>query len=133
MKEFVLSNAVVSLAQFTSAIGSLWGLFVAATFAAAGFGISMDNRFTAPMALFLTFGYLAFALGHFYFIMHNVRAQQRISREILAYVAAADPPVTDFPETIRAICANESKAWASVVTHVVIDVCVLLIIWSRAV
>src|SRR3990170_8119316 len=125
MREFELSNAVTSLGHYSSATGTLWGVFAAATFTAAGFGISMGDRFDREIALFLTIGFGAFAIGHLYFIHHHVSVQRRISSEILEYLKNTTPAPTPFMDSIRAICAPENKVWASVMTHLVIDFCVL--------
>jgi hypothetical protein len=139
MKEFDLSHAVTSLSHYASATGTLWGIFAAATFAASGFGISMEERFTTPIALFLTIGFLAFAIGHWYFIQHHVGVQRRIATEILSYLKTSGSSATDFPDSIRAICESEVKESTlfrvlgietSTLTHVAIDICVLLVIWS---
>ena len=132
MREYDLSNAVTSLGHYSSSTGTLWGVFAAATFTAAGFGISMGERFDREIAFFLTIGFLAFALGHLYFIRHHVNVQRRISTEILEYLKTKKPAPTPFSRSIRAICAPENKIWASVTTHLVIDFCVLYIIWRTA-
>jgi hypothetical protein len=132
MKKYDLADAVTSLGHYSSATGTLWGIYAAATFAASGFGISMKEDFTFWIAAFLTIGFLAFTIGHLYFIIHHVRVQRRISQEILAHLKQYPRSKTDFPDSIRAICGAESKVYVSVLTHVAIDACVLTIIWSVA-
>ena len=131
-REYDLANAIASLAHYSSATGTLWGIFAAATFTAAGFGIAMEDRFTSQIAIFLTIGFVAFAIGHGYFIRHHVNVQRTISTEILDYLKEAKPSPTAFPKSIHAICAPENKIGASIATHVIIDLCVLAIIWQTA-
>src|SRR5687767_13810499 len=117
MREYDLSNAVTSLGHYSSATGTLWGIFAVATFTAAGFGITMGERFTALIALFLTIGFGAFAIGHIYFIIHHLRVQRTISKDILRHLADTVSAPTAFTESIKAICAPENKLWASLTTH----------------
>jgi hypothetical protein len=129
MREYDLSDAVTSLSHYSSATGTLWGIFAVATFTAAGFGISMGERFTFLIALFLTIGFAAFAVGHAYFIIHHLKVQRTISKDILRHLTETKMP-TDFAESIKAVCAPENKLLVSLTTHGVIDACVFIIIWS---
>jgi hypothetical protein len=131
MSDFELSDAVGSLSDYSSATGTLWGIYAAATFAASGFGITMGDRFTFGIAAFLTLGFLAFAIGHFSFVWHHVKVQRTISSEVLDYLER-DPCPTAFPQSVRAACRPDNKMAAVTITHIVIDLCVLLIIWSMA-
>ena len=128
MSEFGLSDAVSSFSHQSSVTATLWGIYVAATFAAAGFGFSLEDNFTYPLAAFLSVGFLSFTIGHLHLLMHSIRIQSHLRDEILAYLNEAP---TAFAGSIRSICGNSSKLGPSVAAHIIIDICVLLLIWSR--
>ena len=130
MSNYELSDAVASLSHYSSATGTLWGIFAAATFTAAGFGIAMEEAFTRFIALFLTVGFVAFASGHLALVIHHVRVQQIIAAEILAHLGKT--PSTGFPQSVAAICARQSRLDVSITAHLVIDACVVAIIWFIA-
>ena len=46
MREYGLNDAVSSFSHYSSTINSLWGIYVVATFTAAGFGISLRTNST---------------------------------------------------------------------------------------
>jgi len=131
MSNYDLSDAAGSLSDYSSATGTLWGIYAVATFTASGFGITMGDRFTPEIALFLSLGFLAFTVGHFFFVWHHVKIQRAISDEVLHYLEKKPCP-TAFPESVRAICRPDNKMLWVTITHLVIDFCVFLIIWKMA-
>jgi hypothetical protein len=128
MREFDLSDAVASFSQHTSSIGTLWGIYVAATFAAAGFGISLGDSFTPLIAVFLGIGFLSFAWGHWHLLRQHLAIQDALREDILADLARSDPDSGPFTRSIRSICDNRSNLLWSTAAHVAIDLCVILII-----
>ena len=128
MRGFDLSDAVASFSHHTSSIGTLWGIYVAATFAAAGFGISLGDRFTPLIAVFLCIGFLSFAWGHWHLLRQHMAIQDALRTDILADLARSDSDTANFACSIEAICNNSSKLPASAAAHIVIDICVVLII-----
>ncbi|MCA1709756.1 MAG: hypothetical protein LC808_43360 [Actinobacteria bacterium] len=132
MKDFGLSDAVDSVQHYSSASGTLWGIYAVATFTASGFGVSMGDRFTVGIATYLTIGFLAFTIGHFSFVRHHSNIQRRLSTEIGAYLAQDKLAAEHFRDSILAICSPDNRLLPVVVTHLVIDTCVIIIIWSTA-
>ena len=132
MKDFDLSDAVSNYTHQSSSIETLWGIFVAATFAGAGFGISLGDRFTYPLAAFLTVGFAAFALGHLALLRQHIHTQSDLRADILDHLDKSKANPSPFENSIRSICRNSSKLGASTLAHGVIDFCVLLLIWSQA-
>ena len=132
MQDFDLSDAVENFTHHSSSIGTLWGIYVAATFAGAGFGISLEENFTYPLAAFLSIGFLAFTIGHWHLLRQHIDIQADLRADILAYLDKAGPDSGPFAKSIRSICRNSSKLGASRLAHIVIDICVLLLVWSLA-
>ena len=132
MQDYDLSDAVGSLTHYSSATGSLWGMYVVATFAASGFGISMGSRFTGDIALLLSIGFAAFAVGQYFFVLHHMGVQRTISADILRYLEKTKPDPADFVDSVKAICRPDNRMIPVTMTHLVIDTCVLLVVWKTA-
>jgi len=130
MSEFNLSHAVSTLSGYVAAANTLWGLFVVATFAAAGFGASMKDDFGVPTAAMLTIAYLAFAAAHLNALLLNLRVQRVIADEIRASLARAPAGLTEYPLSVRAVVAASYRPAAAVAIHLVIDACVIGVAWS---
>jgi hypothetical protein len=130
MKDFNLSHAVAVFAAFTGSAQSMWGLFAAASFTAAGFGASRDG-FSLGTALILTAGYAAFALAHLRVMLSNVAAREVLAAEIVDRLRSAGESLTDFPRSVAASVSIASGRVFTYALHAVIDTCVLAIILSR--
>ena len=63
MDKFELNHAVTLFTQQTTTINSLWTVYVAATFAAAGYGFAA-SPIPPVIAAAVTVGFLAFAFGN---------------------------------------------------------------------
>lgn len=130
MREFNLANAVGTFSTYSGMLSTLWGLYVAATFAAAGFGASMKEQFTPETALLMTVAFLAFTGAHLCGIMTILRGLVAIRSEILSRMEAGSEQITDYPATVTAALSIALSPAASVAVHVVIDLCVVAVIWS---
>jgi hypothetical protein len=129
MREFNLSHAVSTFATFSGRLGSLWGLYIAGTFAAAGFGASQE-RFTTGTAVILTLAFFAFAGAHLRAIMAILNNLATIRAEVLGRLESA-PEEADFPATIRAAMSMALTPRASLAVHLIIDSCVVAVVWAR--
>lgn len=130
MREFNLANAVSAFSTYSGTLASLWGLYIAATFAAAGFGASMKEHFTTQTALLLTVAFLAFTLAHLGAVMSRLKALSTIRSEVLKRLEAAPAEITDYPATVTAALTMALNPTASVIMHGVIDLCVIAVIWT---
>jgi hypothetical protein len=127
MREFDLSHAVSTFATHSGRQSSLWGLYIAATFAAAGFGAK--EQLTVRAATFVTLGFLAFAMAHLRATMSVLKTLTAIRGEVLGRLESAPAEVTDYPVTIRATMGLALSPSASLAMHLVIDACVVAVIW----
>jgi hypothetical protein len=130
MREYNLANAVGTFSTYSAMLTTLWGLYIAATFAAAGFGASMNDDFTPRTALLMTVAFLAFAAAHLRGIMVIDRGLVSIRAEILGRLEAEPDGITDYPRTVTAALTIALSPAASCAVHVVIDICVVAVLWS---
>lgn len=130
MREFNLANAVAAFSTYSGMLSTLWGLYIAATFAAAGFGASMKEQFTTQTALLMTVAFLAFTGAHLRGIMVILKGLTSIRNEVLTRIEAAPGELTDYPATVTAALRIALSPTASFAVHLVIDLCVVAVIWS---
>ena len=130
MQDYDLSDAVSGLSHYSSATGTLWGIYAVATFTASGFGVSMGQRFTSEIAIFLAIGFVAFAIGHYFLLCHHIQVQQTISADIQAYLGRTKRPPTHFRRSVEAISKPDNNFFWASAAHLIIDLCVLFIIWK---
>ncbi|MGZ8286006.1 MAG: hypothetical protein ACXW27_03835 [Allosphingosinicella sp.] len=130
MRDFNLSHAVSTFSTYGGSLNSLWGLYIVATFAAAGFGASMNEQFNTWTASLMTIAFLAFAAAHLLALMANLRVQKAISAEVLERLGGAAKETTDFPATVRAVVGRTPSRTASLAVHLTIDACVIAVIWA---
>jgi hypothetical protein len=128
MREYNLSHAVSTFSTYGSALNSLWGLYIVATFAAAGFGASMKEQFNTGTASLLTIAFLAFTAAHLAALMANLRVQKAIAAEVLKRLGDAE--TTDFPATVGAVVGRTPSRGAMLAVHLIIDACVIAVIWA---
>jgi len=133
MREFNLSHAVSAYSTYASAMNSLWGLYIVATFSAAGFGATMGRRFTTDIALILTIAYLAFAAGHLRALMVTLNRQKIIAAEVIEQLQAGGETLTPYPRSIAAITAKALSPTAIWVIHLTIDACIVGVMWRSAI
>jgi hypothetical protein len=128
MREFDLSHAVSTFATHSGRQSSLWGLYVAATFAAVGFGAK--EQLSVRAATLLTLGFLAFTLAHLRATMTVLKTLAAIRGEVLGRLESAPVETTDYPVTIRAAMRPALSPSASLAVHLAIDACVVAVIWA---
>jgi hypothetical protein len=124
-----LNDAVGYFSQHAGRITALWTVFVAATFTAAGFNGLSDPEFGGAERVFLTIGYCAFSAGHWSLLNHCIKVSNTISGEIMRQLESSKTGA--FQESVRSIVKHRSSFWYSLISHLVIDACVILIIWFR--
>jgi hypothetical protein len=130
MREFDLGHVISAHSHYSGSLNSLWGLFVAASFSAAGFGASMASKFTVGMALAVTIAYLIFAAGHLFAILTFVKKLREISGEVCARFEANPADFTDYPRTAAVFFGPVLSPSQSVLIHMGIDACIVIILWS---
>lgn len=128
MRDFNLSHALSTFSTYVGALNSLWGLYIVATFAAAGFGASMKEQFNTGTAALMSIAFLAFTAAHLVAVMSNLRVQKAIAAEVLKRLA--DPETTDFPATVGAVVGRTPSRGAMLAVHLTIDACVIAVIWA---
>ena len=129
MAQFDLSHAVSTFATLSARLGSLWGLYIAATFAAAGFGASQEQLSPVTAGL-LTIAFLAFAAAHLRATMTMLKTLVAIRGEIVGRLMASPEEVTDYPVTIEAAMRLSLSPPASLAMHLVVDSCVIAVVWA---
>ena len=132
MREFTLDHVVSAISAYSGMINSLWGLFIIATFSAAGFGASMKDEFTPSIALLLCIAFLAFAAGHLRALIRFSR-KQTITADELGERFRSDPEAfTDYPRSVGAILEPALSVRATCLIHLTIDACVIGIVAANA-
>ncbi|PCI46600.1 MAG: hypothetical protein COB51_06900 [Moraxellaceae bacterium] len=106
---------------------SLWTMYVAATFAAAGFGINSTNLSNFKMAAFAVIGFLAFAVGQFWMVSIS-----HSKREIIQgiFECQANTGVDVF---LQSIVAEGVGRLGAIATHLFINSCVIAILLYRSI
>jgi hypothetical protein len=126
MSNFKLSDAVTLFSQEAAAIVSLWTVYVAATFAAAGYGFTA-SPFSVVQASALTLGFSAFAFGHWKLLRQALLISKALQGDILS--ALSSNPENQFKSSIQALARTANPPWISLVIHIFIDSCVVVILW----
>lgn len=125
MAVFEMKDATDVFMRQADQISSLWGVFVAASFAASGFGVSA-RKLNWVIRLGVTLAYLGFAYGHGSLVFYMLRAHQALRDDILMQVADAGP----FQHSVTVLADTAAKMQMSLFFHVVVDVAVVLALWS---
>lgn len=109
-----------------SARNNLWGIYVVATFAASGFAVTAKGGDVVTLArIAMTFGFLAFTIGHGFLLYRTTH--------ILIAIEGLSKAVKDhlFQSVLDSISSAASNVTFPFIAHVVIDICVIAIIWSK--
>ena len=127
---YKLSDAVTLFVNQTTVINSLWGIYVAATFAAAGFGATSNAHVVARAAI--TFGFWAFTLGHLRLITDALVTTKLLGSAITKTIdiAEQDSISVEFAELLKQVAGKAKTPWISVAIHLFIDLCVTTAIWT---
>ncbi|MGI0014881.1 MAG: hypothetical protein ACREBU_15785, partial [Nitrososphaera sp.] len=109
----------------SSARNNLWGIYVVATFAASGFVVTAQGDVGTLARIAMSLGFLAFTIGHgflLYRTSHILIAIEGLLKKLKSHPLQ---PILD------KICDSESKITSPFIAHVIIDICVIAIIWSK--
>jgi hypothetical protein len=120
-------NIGVLLNVYNSALSNetaLWAMYVAATFAAAGFGISSDSL-NDNSKVFVIVGFIAFSIGQFFMVRLSL-LKRRVIQSTLKL--EKDHEIHD---VIDHIIREGVGTIGALMTHLVIGVCVVKIILSN--
>ena len=128
IKPYGLADATGLFSQQTSTMNGLWAVYVAATFAIAGFGIS-SQKMNWHVALAVTIGFWVFTLGHLALMRQTLRILIDLRGE-LGEVLQANPSV-GFPKTLARVVQTNNPLWISTSAHFIIDICATGALWSR--
>ena len=125
--------------SINSQITALWGIYVAATFAGAGFSLATKNGLTVTEAGFAAAGFLVFAIGHYHLIRNAVQRLNAVRTKVvdLAATSEGQPAFsTDFArgettfDQILLIATHPTGPWSrSAMAHILIDLCVVALIF----
>jgi hypothetical protein len=127
--KFGLSDAVTLFTHQVATINTLWAVYVAATFAAAGYGLSVAQGLAYRLAATVASGFLAFAIGNWVLLRQSLTIARTLQRDIRAALSA--DPENPFASSLHAVAATANAPWISLVFHVFIDTCVVLAIWMQ--
>jgi hypothetical protein len=126
-QKFELSHAVTLFTQEVTTINSLWTTYVVATFAAAGYGLSANLG--VFQALAVTVGFLTFAIGNAILLWQASSIARAAGHDIRSTIARASSG--GFDASLRAVGATANPPRKQLIFHIIIDVCVLIALWSR--
>jgi hypothetical protein len=128
IKPYGIADATALFSQQTSIMNGLWAVYVAATFAIAGFGISVAGMLPST-ALAVTLGFRVFALGHLSLLRQTLRILSVIRSDISQAIEFNSPKI--FNETLNRVVRTNNPLWISTSAHLIIDVCATAALWSR--
>src|ERR1700754_4957980 len=111
MDKFELNHAVTLFTQQTTTITSLWTVYVVATFAAAGYGISA-SALTPCVAAAVTLGFSLFAFGNWKLLKQGLNINQQLQKDISEFIksSASNHP---FKPSIETLIATANPPWIS--------------------
>ena len=129
MTQFDISHAVQLFSDNTDTINNLWGIYVVATFAAAGFGAS-SKHISIGTAIVVTIGFWAFALGHLSLLTQALNLNLQLEMDISSALGSDPDGAGPFKPTIQYLAGSADPPWISVSIHLLIDVCATAAMWS---
>lgn len=120
-------------------ITALWGIYVAATFAGAGFSLATEGGVSPTEASFAAAGFSIFAIGHYHLIRNAVIRLNGLRTKVLEVTADAENPPS-FPkefepgksafDEMMLIATHPTGPWSrSAQAHIAIDLCVVALIF----
>lgn len=128
--EYKLSDAVNLFMQQTTVKLNLWAMYVASTFAAAGFSIS--SSITYKVGFLVLIGYWTFTLAHFYLLIRNAVILNNLKQEIKSFIVNIPREnALSFKYSLISLTNMASSPWIIVCIHLPIDVCVTGVLWLR--
>ena len=108
-----------------SSQNNLWGIFIIATVASAGFVLTAQEDVGTVSRIAMSIGFLAFAIGHGYLLYKTRRIFVVIEKQLKMF---KDHPLQCI---LKIMSDGESTIILPFIPHVVIDIGVLVIIWSK--
>ena len=127
--KFELNHAVSMFTQQTTTINSLWTVYVAATFAAAGYGFTA-SPLSPTIAAAVTLGFLAFAFGNWKLLKQGLQINRQLKKDISDFMSTK-PGCNPFEPSIEKLISTANPPWISLAIHLFIDFCVVVALWSR--
>ena len=125
------SDPAISLfalrSQLHASMHSLWAVYVAASFAAAGYGSSTSLAWQAALAV--TIGFWLFAFGHLALLRQTLRMIEAVRRDLMAI----KPANTLLSEALKVSARIRNPLSIGTRIQLAIDVCVTAAIWFRIV
>jgi hypothetical protein len=104
---------------------NIWAVYVVATFAAGGFVVTAQHDVGLLARAALSLGFLAFTFGHWFLLRRNTEALIALEELLGKHVGDLDPFLSRF--------AARTNSVLPFVPHLIIDCCVLLVIWSSVI
>ena len=129
MDKFELNHAVSLFTQQTTTINSLWTVYVAATFAAAGYGFTV-SPLSPIIAAAVTLGFLAFAFGNWKLLKQGLQINRQLQKDITDFMQSASTG-NPFELSIKKLISTANPPWISLAIHLWIDFCVVAAGWCR--
>jgi hypothetical protein len=130
MSKFDLPNAVTLFTQNVTSINSLWTVYVFATFALAGYGLSAPT-IEIEIAIVVTAGFWAFAFGHWKLLKQALVINRSLSVEISQALTTSEEGDNQFRGSFRHLSAMANPPLVSLAIHLLIDLCCTLALWTR--
>ena len=133
MITYELPKAVDLFSSQVNTANNLWTVYVAATFAAAGFGHNLDPQ-SLVGRLAITFGFWAFTLGHLHLLRQALSILQSLGASITKVIKAQFQPDTDandFTDALQRLALSTNRPQTGIAIHLFIDVCVTVAIWAQ--
>jgi hypothetical protein len=111
-------------------VNNLWSVYVAATFAAAGFGTTLDAKSLAARVA-ITLGFWAFTLGHLHLLRQGLSILQSLSRAITNITQKAGNALSnEFADVLTVLAKTANRPSTATAIHLFIDICVTIAIWA---
>ena len=130
MAKFDVVHAVQLFSENTGTINNLWGIYVVATFAAAGFGASSES-ISIWTAIVVTVGFWAFALGHLSLLTQALTLNRHLAADIMGALREGNADdAGKFKSAIQYLASTANPPWTSIAIHLLIDVCATAAMWS---
>ena len=130
MAKFDVVHGVQLFSENTGTINNLWGIYVVATFAAAGFGASSES-ISIGTAIVVTVGFWAFALGHLRLLVQALNLNRRLAADIMGVLREGHADdAGPFKPSIQYLARTANPPWISIAIHLLIDGCATAAMWS---
>lgn len=121
-------SALVQLhSNYSATEANLWVMYTAATLACAGFGVSTNTLTNLRMAVIASVGFIAFAIGQF-IMVHDVISTREIILNTVKSQKSASPLLI---EVVKSIGKYGLTVQGAVLTHLVVDTCIVALIMFR--